>query len=59
MLSEWITGSKGLGNLILESGELRETELLWGAVLISVAVALIVFWSTSAAEKRLLRWTQR
>jgi ABC-type nitrate/sulfonate/bicarbonate transport system permease component len=59
MLSEWITGSKGLGNLILESGEMRETELLWGAVLISVAVALIVFWSTSAAEKRLLRWTQR
>jgi ABC-type nitrate/sulfonate/bicarbonate transport system permease component len=59
MLSEWITGSKGLGNLILESGELRETELLWAAVLISVAVALIVFWSTSAAEKRLLRWTQR
>ncbi len=33
-------GSKGLGNLILESGELRETELLWAAVLTSVAVAL-------------------
>jgi ABC-type nitrate/sulfonate/bicarbonate transport system permease component len=59
MLSEWITGTKGLGNLILESGELRETELLWAAVLISVTVALAVFWSTSAAERRLLRWTQR
>jgi NitT/TauT family transport system permease protein len=59
MLSEWITGTKGLGNLILESGELRETELLWAAVLTSVIVALTVFWSTSAAEKRLLRWTQR
>ncbi len=57
MLSEWITGSKGLGNLILESGEMRETELLWAAVLTSVAIAIAVFWSTSASEKRLLRWT--
>ena len=56
MLSEWITGSKGLGNLILESGEMRETELLWAAVLTSVAIAIAVFWSTSASEKRLLRW---
>jgi len=57
MLSEWITGSKGLGNLILESGEMREIELLWAAVLTSVVVAIAVFWSTSASEKRLLRWT--
>jgi ABC-type nitrate/sulfonate/bicarbonate transport system permease component len=57
MLSEWITGSKGLGNLILESGEMRETELLWAAVLTSVTIAITVFWSTSATEKRLLRWT--
>jgi ABC-type nitrate/sulfonate/bicarbonate transport system permease component len=57
MLSEWITGSKGLGNLILESGEMRETDLLWAAVLTSVIVAITVFWSTSAGEKRLLRWT--
>lgn len=59
MLSEWITGSRGLGNLILDSGDLRETELLWGAVLISVLIALGVFWATSAGEKRILRWTNR
>lgn len=59
MLSEWITGTKGLGNLILESGEMRETELLWAAVLMSVAIAVIVFWSTSAAEKQTLQWNQR
>src|SRR6266850_2362650 len=58
MLSEWITGSKGLGKLILDSGEMRETELLWAAVLTSVVIALAVFWSTSAAEKRLLHWTR-
>ncbi len=56
MLSEWITGSKGLGKLILESGEMREIELLWAAVLTSVVVALVAFWTTSAAENRLLRW---
>ena len=56
MLSEWITGSPGLGNLILESGEMRETELLWAAVLVSVTVALGVFWLTSAGERRVLQW---
>lgn len=56
MLSEWITGSRGLGNLILESGEMRETELLWAAVLASVAVGLCVFWLTSAGERRVLHW---
>lgn len=59
MLSEWITGSKGLGNLILESGEMREVEILWAAVLTSVILALAVFWTTSALEARTLRWTQR
>lgn len=58
MLSEWITGSRGLGNLILEAGELRETELLWAAVLISVVVALSVFWLTSEGERRVLHWRQ-
>jgi ABC-type nitrate/sulfonate/bicarbonate transport system permease component len=56
MLSEWITGSHGLGNLILESGEMREVELLWAAVLISVTIALLVFGLTAAAERRVLRW---
>jgi NitT/TauT family transport system permease protein len=56
MLSEWITGSKGLGNLILEASELRETELLWAAVLTSVVIALGVFWTTSAGEQRMLHW---
>lgn len=56
MLSEWLTGSRGLGYLILESGEMRETELLWAAVLTAVGTALIIFWATSAAERRVLHW---
>lgn len=56
MLSEWITGSRGLGNLILDSGEMREIELLWAAVLTSIALALAVFAATSAGERRLVTW---
>jgi NitT/TauT family transport system permease protein len=56
MLSEWITGSEGLGKMILDSSEMRETELLWATVLTSVALGLCVFWTTSAIEQRLLRW---
>jgi ABC-type nitrate/sulfonate/bicarbonate transport system permease component len=56
MLSEWITGSRGLGNLILESGEMRETALLWCAVLTAVAISLMVFGATSAGEQRFLHW---
>jgi NitT/TauT family transport system permease protein len=56
MLSEWITGSRGLGNLILESADMRETELMWAAVLVSVAIALAAFWLTSAAERAATRW---
>jgi ABC-type nitrate/sulfonate/bicarbonate transport system permease component len=56
MLSEWITGAHGLGKLILDTGEMRETELLWAAVLTSVAAALAVFALTSAGEAYATRW---
>jgi NitT/TauT family transport system permease protein len=56
MLSEWITGSRGLGNLILESGEMRETALLWCAVLVAIAISLGLFAATSAGERRILHW---
>jgi ABC-type nitrate/sulfonate/bicarbonate transport system permease component len=56
MLSEWVTGSRGLGVLILESGVMREIEVLWAAVITSVIFALIVFFMTSAAENKVLHW---
>lgn len=55
MLSEWITGSHGLGNLILESADMRETELLWAAVLMSVAIAMGLFWLTATGERIVTR----
>jgi ABC-type nitrate/sulfonate/bicarbonate transport system permease component len=56
MLSEWITGARGLGKLILDSGEMRETGMLWAAVLTSILVALLVFGLTSCGEAYATRW---
>jgi NitT/TauT family transport system permease protein len=56
MLSEWVTGTRGLGLLILESAEMREIEVLWAAVLTAVTCALLIFAATSAAEKAVLHW---
>jgi ABC-type nitrate/sulfonate/bicarbonate transport system permease component len=56
MLSEWLTGAPGLGMLILDSGDMRQTELLWAATILSVFVALCVFWSTSLCERNFLSW---
>jgi ABC-type nitrate/sulfonate/bicarbonate transport system permease component len=56
MLSEWVTGSPGLGLLILESGVMRDIEVMWAAVLTAVVFALAVFALTSTAEKTVLHW---
>ena len=56
MLSEWLTGAPGLGMLILSAGDMREVELLWASVILSVTVALCVFWATSAGERAMLAW---
>lgn len=58
MLSEWLTGAPGLGMLILDTGQMRQIELLWAAVILSVAIALCVFWATSAGERAVLSWRQ-
>src|SRR5260221_862168 len=56
MLSEWVTGSRGLGALILEAGVMSEIEVLWAAVITSVIFALLVFFLTFAAENSVLHW---
>ena len=56
MLSEWITGSPGLGFLILDSSEMRNIEQLWAGVIIAVVMALCVFRLTAGIERRFLRW---
>lgn len=56
MLSEWITGARGLGNLILESADMREIELLWAAVAVAILLGLSVFGLTTLGEERATRW---
>ncbi|MDQ8023577.1 MAG: ABC transporter permease [Moraxellaceae bacterium] len=52
MLSEWLTGARGLGHLILESSAMMELPTLWAAILLSVATGLAVFWLTDACERK-------
>ncbi len=40
----------------MQRADMRETELLWAAVLMSVAIAMILFWLTSAGERMATRW---
>ncbi len=56
MLAEWLTGVRGLGYLILDSADLREVELMWAAIVLSALMALIAFWGTALAEKRVTFW---
>ena len=56
MLSEWLTGNRGLGYLILDSAALRELELLWAAITVSMLLGLSIFWATAAAQRMVVRW---
>lgn len=40
LIAEWLTGSKGLGFLILDTADNRQTELLWGTVLVVTVISL-------------------
>jgi NitT/TauT family transport system permease protein len=51
MLAEWLTGQRGVGYLILESADTRELELLWAAILVATALALMAFAATALAER--------
>lgn len=55
MLSEWLTGNQGLGYLILDAAALRDLELLWAAIVVSMLLGLLIFWSTATLEQALRR----
>jgi NitT/TauT family transport system permease protein len=58
MLSEWITGNAGLGYLILDASASRELELMWSAIIISMLLGILVFWSTAEIERYILAHTR-
>lgn len=55
MLSEWLTGNQGLGYLILDAAALRDLELLWAAIVVSMLLGLLIFWTTATLEQALRR----
>ena len=55
MLSEWLTGNRGLGYLILDAAAVRELDLLWAAIFVSMVLGLVVFWTTATLEQALRR----
>jgi ABC-type nitrate/sulfonate/bicarbonate transport system permease component len=55
MLAEWLTGTPGIGYLILDAAAMREQELLWSAICASIVLALSVYWATTRLEQWLRR----
>jgi ABC-type nitrate/sulfonate/bicarbonate transport system permease component len=58
MLAEWLTGTRGLGYLLLNSAAQRELELLWAGVIVSTLVALVIFWLMVLLERTVSGWRE-
>lgn len=56
MLAEWLSGAPGLGTLILDASSYRKSGLLWAGVVVSMAVAFLIFTLTTLLERRLTSW---
>ena len=56
MLAEWLSGASGLGTLILDAASYKRNGLLWAVVVVSMAVAFVIFSLTTTLERRLLAW---
>jgi ABC-type nitrate/sulfonate/bicarbonate transport system permease component len=58
MLAEWLTGTQGLGYLLLNSAAQRELELLWAGVIVSTLLALAIFWLMVLLERSVSAWRE-
>jgi NitT/TauT family transport system permease protein len=55
MLAEWLTGSEGLGYLLVYASSRREIGLLWATLVVATVSAIVIFQLTVAAERRIAR----
>jgi NitT/TauT family transport system permease protein len=55
MTAEWLTGTEGLGFLLLRASSRRQSGLLWAGVIVATLAALTIFTLASMADKRLQR----
>jgi ABC-type nitrate/sulfonate/bicarbonate transport system permease component len=50
LIAEWLTGSRGLGFMILDAADNLRAELLWGLVLLCTFISLCLFCTLAALE---------
>jgi ABC-type nitrate/sulfonate/bicarbonate transport system permease component len=55
LIAEWLTGSRGLGFLILDAADTMRAGLLWGLVTLTTAVSLFLFCIVRSIETLLSR----
>jgi len=55
MLAEWLTGSEGLGYLLVFASSRRQIGLLWATLVVATVSAIVIFQTTVAAERALQR----
>ncbi|AJX00295.1 binding--dependent transport system inner membrane component family protein [Burkholderia gladioli] len=54
MFAEWLSGSPGLGTLMLDAYSQQQLDLMWAAILVSTTVAYLFFTLTIALERAVL-----
>jgi ABC-type nitrate/sulfonate/bicarbonate transport system permease component len=59
LIAEWLTGSRGLGFLILDAADTMQTGLLWGLVTLTTAVSLVFFCTVASIESLMARHAPR
>lgn len=58
MLAEWLSGTPGLGFLILDAAAMQDTARLWAVAAVAMAAGLAFYAAMNAAERRLLDWAK-
>lgn len=58
MLAEWLTGSEGLGYLLVFASSRRQIGLLWATLVVATVSAILIFQTTVAVERRVARRTR-
>lgn len=56
ILAEWLSGSQGLGYLMVFAGTTYKTPLLFAMVLVTSLLGIAIYQSLAATEKWLLSW---
>lgn len=56
MLAEWVASGQGLGYLILSSGASFDTDVMWAAVILATAIALLAAAAATLAGRAVVSW---